>query len=236
MVIYPDKKSLFSYLVEFQRGSNPQPGEITLAHRGVLFLDELPEFARAVLESLREPLETGEVAIARAKARLKFPARFQLIGAMNPCPCGHLGDSSKHCRCTEEQINKYRNRLSGPLLDRIDLHVGVDRLPTSDLLETSTSDEPSSAEIAKQVQQARDRQLSRAGKLNAALNPEETQRDCCLKPTEKKLLIQAAERLGLSARSSHRVLRTARSIADLAAASTIDAQHLAEALSFRGTN
>lgn len=214
-------------------GSKPRPGEISMAHFGVLFLDELPEFKRSVLEVLREPLETGQVHISRANHRLSFPSRFQLIAAMNPCPCGYLGDSSGHCHCSSEAVARYQARVSGPLLDRIDLHVSVPRLAASDMLGQATQTPPSSAEVAQRVTQARARQLTRRGKPNNELSAAELEQDCQLAAPGHTLLEQAADRMQLSGRAIHRVLKVARSIADLADNDGVTTQHLAEALTFR---
>ncbi len=214
-------------------GSQPRPGEISLAHHGVLFLDELPEFDRRVLEVLRGPLESGRITISRAARQAEFPARFQLIAAMNPCPCGYLGDAGGRCRCTAEQVQRYRARLSGPLLDRIDLHVEVPALPHA-LLRGAQTDQPtSSAEARERVAAAQARQLARAGKLNHLLNTTETERACALDQGAEGLLEQAVARLGLSARAYHRVLRVSRSIADLADSPAIEAAHIGEAISYR---
>lgn len=214
-------------------GSNPRPGEISLAHQGVLFLDELPEFDRRVLEVLREPLESGHIHISRAARQAEFPARFQLVAAMNPCPCGYLGDPSSRCRCTAEQVARYRARISGPLLDRIDLHVEVPRVdadqlnaPTADGLETSKM-------VRARVEAARRRQLDRAGKPNQALTPTELDRACPLDETARRLMSQALQKLGLSARAYHRVLKVARTIADLAGSDGIETAHLSEAIGYR---
>jgi magnesium chelatase family protein len=213
-------------------GNPPRAGEISLAHLGVLFLDELPEFDRRVLEALREPLESGRVAISRAGRRTVLPARFQLVAAMNPCPCGHLGDGSERCRCNTNRIERYRRRLSGPLLDRIDLHVEMPREPLSP---GPPAHAPESSSVGRErVRWARERQAARCGRPNAALAPGELQRLCPLGEPEEALLIAAVERLSLSLRARDRVLRVARTIADLAGAERIDAVHLAEALSYRG--
>lgn len=213
-------------------GSQPRPGEISLAHNGVLFLDELPEWNRHALEVLREPLESGCVTVSRAARSVEFPARFQLIAAMNPCPCGWAGDSSGRCRCSGDTIRRYRARISGPLLDRIDLHLQMSRLPASELRGDAPAGE-ASIHVRSRVMHARERQLHRAGKLNAHLNQSETMRDCALAPAEQSLLEQAMERLQLSARSMHRILRVARSIADLAGAPHIERAHLTEAIGYR---
>lgn len=213
-------------------GSQPRPGEVTLAHQGVLFLDELPEFDRKVLEVMREPMESGEVVISRAQRQVTYPARFQLVAAMNPCPCGYLGDGSGRCRCTAEAIQRYRQRLSGPLLDRIDLHVMVPSLPPG-LLTRHQAVAESSAVVRERVMACRGRQYQRAGKANQALSPKEIVRDCALQPAHVALLEEAMGRLGLSARAYHRVLKVARTIADLTGAETIDTPHLTEALGYR---
>ncbi len=213
-------------------GSQPRPGEISLAHHGVLFLDELPEFPRSVLEVLREPLEYGEILIARANAQVQYPARFQLVAAMNPCPCGHAGDTRQACRCKPEQIRRYRDRLSGPLLDRIDMHVAVPALPQGDVLAPAAPAE-CSARVRERVCAARERQLERHGKSNAALSTREVEEVCALTEEQRALMAQAMERLGLSARAYHRVLKVARTIADLAASDAIQLPHLREALGYR---
>ncbi len=212
-------------------GSRPQPGEITLAHHGVLFLDELPEFDRKVLEVLREPLETGHIVIARARDRVRFPARFQLVAAMNPCPCGYLHDPGGRCRCTPEQVQRYRAKLSGPLLDRIDLHITVARETTS--LEASGEPAQTSASVAARVAAARQRQLARQGCTNAALDLPGLRQHCPLRTADRHWLEQACERLGLSLRATHRLLKVARTLADLDEQETIARPHLAEALQYR---
>jgi magnesium chelatase family protein len=213
-------------------GSIPRPGEISLAHHGVLFLDELPEFDRHVLEVLRQPLESGCVAISRAARQVEFPARFQLVAAMNPCPCGYAGDPSARCRCTPDSIARYRARLSGPLLDRIDLKLDVPRIPHTHLRDTSSGE--SSTVVRARVIAARARQLDRAGKPNAWLANREIERDCTLQAGDQALLDRAVERLGLSARAYHRVLRVARTIADLAGEPVILTRHVTEAVHYRG--
>lgn len=212
-------------------GSNPRPGEISLAHHGVLFLDELPEFDRRVLEVLREPLESGHITISRAARQADFPARFQLIAAMNPCPCGYLGDPLGRCRCTAEQVQRYRARVSGPLLDRIDLHVEAPRLAQGQLL--GPPDGEPSAAVRQRVSRARARQLTRAGKPNAALRNPEVDQWCALQPEDRQLLSRAIEYLGLSARAYHRVLKVARTIADLTGDAEIRTTHLTEAIGYR---
>ncbi len=212
---------------------SPRPGEITLAHLGVLFLDELPEFDRRVLEVLREPLESGRITISRAARQADFPARFQLIAAMNPCPCGYLGDSSGKCRCTPDQVLRYRGRISGPLLDRIDLQIFVPRVEREALTAPVLSDGDSTADVRVRVADAWQRQLLRAGKPNARLTAKEVQRHCAVDAAGRKLLEAALTRLSLSARAYHRVLKVARTIADLAHAEAIAPAHLAEAVRYR---
>ncbi len=212
-------------------GNPPRPGEISLAHHGVLFLDELPEFQRAVLEALREPLEAGTISISRAARQAQFPARFQLIAAMNPCPCGWLGHESGKCRCTPDAIARYRSRISGPLADRIDIKIEAGA-PRESELTGAGQGEPSAA-IRDRVVAARERQLERQGKPNALLAPRETERYCAAEMGAEQLLRQAIARLNLSARAYHRVLRVARTAADLAGAETISASHVAEAIQYR---
>ena len=210
-------------------GANPRPGEASLAHHGVLFLDELPEFSRAVLEALREPLETGRIGVARAARQVEFPARFQLVAAMNPCPCGYLG--GERCRCTAEQVRRYQARLSGPLLDRIDILIGVQPIDEATLMRRAEG-EPSAA-IAARVARARERQLSRQAKPNAHLSPPEIDRHCALDDAAAALLRQVARRQHWSSRALHRVHKLARTIADLGGAEPIGAQHAAEAVAYR---
>ena len=212
-------------------GGNPRPGEISLAHHGVLFLDELPEFDRKVLEVLREPLETGHITISRAARQAEFPARFQFIAAMNPCPCGYLGHFNGKCRCTPDQVARYRGKISGPLLDRIDIQIEVPALPQEELL-AKTSAESSSA-VRDRVSHARDRQLSRQGKPNAALGPKEIDALCELDEAGTTLIKQAIARLNLSARAYHRILKLALTLADLAGDSKIQSRHIAEAIQYR---
>ena len=220
-------------------GSHARPGEVSLAHRGVLFLDELPEFNRSVLESLREPLESGVVAISRAAFQVEYPARFQLVAAMNPCPCGYLGEPSGNCRCAPPEIARYRARISGPLLDRIDLRVAVPAVTSEQLFgECGPVDALTTARAAERVRAAQDLQRARAGKLNVELSGKELQSFCRLDRPGRRLLAQARGRLGLSARGVHRVMRVARTIADLDVAGNAEScdlalTHLAEALQLR---
>jgi magnesium chelatase family protein len=212
-------------------GSPPRPGEISLAHHGVLFLDELPEFPRAALEALREPLETGSITISRAARRAEFPARFQLIAAMNPCPCGHLGSSLKACRCTPDQVSRYQGRLSGPLVDRIDLHVEVAAVPPADLMKATPGE--STESIRARCTAARQRAIDRQGKPNQALQGQEIDTFLHLEDAAARFLNTAGARLGWSARSTHRALKVARTIADLAGAPTTQVTHVAEAVQYR---
>jgi magnesium chelatase family protein len=225
-------------------GPRVRPGEVSLAHRGILFLDELPEFNRAVLESLREPLESGVVAISRAALQVEYPARFQLVAAMNPCPCGYLGDVSGRCRCPPGEILRYRARVSGPLLDRIDLRVEVASLSSEELLGEARVDPAlGTPALARRVRAARGLQWRRARKLNSELTGDEIQAHCRLGRDGRRLIAQACERLDLSARAVHRALRVARTIADLEISETgnetgpadfsIGPVHLAEALQLR---
>lgn len=214
-------------------GSQPRPGEISLAHHGVLFLDELPEFDRKVLEVLREPLESGEINISRAALQATFPARFQLIAAMNPCPCGYHGHPNGRCHCTPDQIQRYLGRISGPLLDRIDLHIEVPPLPNEVLWQKVGIDEESSNEVRQRVVRAREAQTKRSNKANHAMNNREIERYCQLEREGEELLQQAMDRLGLSARAYHRILKVARTIADLAGSEAITNVHLGEAINYR---
>jgi len=197
----------------------------------VLFLDELPEFPRAALEALREPLETGQITIARAARRAEFPARFQLVAAMNPCPCGHLGSTLQVCRCTPEQVARYQGRISGPLLDRIDLQVQVGSLPARELVGAPAGE--ASAAVRARVLAARRHQEARQGGANHSLQGAQIDRHCALDETATGFLLTAATRLGWSGRSIHRCLKVARTIADLAGAAQIGVAHLAEAVQYR---
>ena len=212
-------------------GSPPRPGEISLAHRGVLFLDELPEFPRAALEALREPLESGHITISRAAQRAEFPARFQLIAAMNPCPCGYLGSSLRACRCSPEQVSRYQGKLSGPLLDRIDLHVEVGALAAGELINAPPGE--GTEAIRTRVVKAREHALQRQGSSNQALEGQAIDDQCRLDDSTAKFLNTAAARLGWSARSTHRCLKVARTIADLAGAEAVQVMHVAEAVQYR---
>jgi magnesium chelatase family protein len=212
-------------------GSNPKPGEISLAHCGVLFLDELPEFQRKVLEVLREPLENGEVRISRARAQACYPAKFQLIAAMNPCPCGYHGSDNSRCRCTADQIRRYRDRLSGPLLDRIDMHVPVRALKQGELLTKQHNE--SSAIIRERVKKTRQKQLQRQNKINHQLSAAEIENYCAISSQDSQFLEQAIEKLGLSTRALHRVLKLARTLADMADKENISMVEISEALSYR---
>ena len=210
-------------------GSNPRPGEISLAMHGVLFLDELPEFDRRVLEVLREPLESGRITISRAARQVDFPARFQMVAAMNPCVCGFLGQAS--CRCTPDQISRYRNRISGPLLDRIDIQIDVPAIPHDELQRRSNGE--SSSDVRMRVEDARARMLARQGRPNAMIASSEVEEHCVPDADGMSMLKRAIAKLDLSARSYHRTLKVARSIADLAGAEAIVSAHVAEALGYR---
>jgi magnesium chelatase family protein len=214
-------------------GNPPKPGEVSLAHHGVLFLDELPEFDRKVLEVLREPIENGTISISRANHQTDFPAQFQLIAAMNPCPCGYLGDVSQRCRCTPPQIARYRNKISGPLLDRIDMHIEVPRISTEMLRKGSTGGEESSANIAKRVQLSQQQALARQSQPNHLLTTAQIKQHCHISDEDHHLLEQAIEKLGLSHRAYHRILRVSRTIADMDNQTNIQRHHLTEALSYR---
>jgi magnesium chelatase family protein len=213
-------------------GGNPKPGEISLTHEGVLLLDELPEFPRTVLEVLREPIESGRITISRAARQVDYPARFQLVAAMNPCPCGYLGHATRSCRCTPDQVARYRGRLSGPLLDRIDLSVDVPPISADDLTRTDLSAE-SSEVVRARVAQAYATALARQGVANAALDPKGIEAHCTPDSAGDNLLKQAMARLSLSARAYHRVLKVARTVADLAGREVIGVAQVAEALQYR---
>jgi magnesium chelatase family protein len=216
-------------------GQKATPGEISLAHNGVLFLDELPEFDKKVLENLREPLESGKVSIARAAYRATYPAQFLLVGAMNPCNCGYYGDSANpaRCRCTPDQISRYRAKLSGPLLDRIDMHIEVPRVPQDVLSAPSPKDEVNSGQIRENVAASRAGQLARQNCLNSELTPKQIDEICALDADAQQLIDTAMSRLGLSARGYHRILKLARSIADLAHSEGIEQMHLGQAIQLR---
>lgn len=217
-------------------GTYPKPGEMSLAHRGVLFLDEFPEFPRHVIETLRQPMEDGVVTVSRAASTVAFPARFMLIASQNPCPCGYFGEKDRACRCHPSQIVRYRKKVSGPILDRIDLHVNVPRVPFEKFSSSATAE--SSADIRKRVEAARERQQKRFQDLprvttNADMGNKEIKRFCAVPDSAKELMRHAADRLGLSARGLHRVLKISRTIADLAESDRILENHVSEALSYR---
>lgn len=214
-------------------GSTPQPGEISLAHQGILFLDELPEFQRSVLEMLREPLESGQIHISRASAQLSFPAQFQLIAAMNPCPCGYLG--SQRCDSSAEKIARYQNKISGPILDHIDLHIPVNNIDNRQLIQGKNNHkEASNFDIRKRVCKARDLQIQRQGIVNARLDNQQLKKVCPLNSQLQNFLEKAINSYSLSARGYHRLLKVARSIADLSAIEVPDIAQYQEALSYRG--
>lgn len=213
-------------------GGDPRPGEISLAHNGVLFLDEIAEWSRYTLDVLRQPLESGVVTVSRAARQAEFPANFQLVAAMNPCPCGWAGDPSGRCGCSADVVARYRSKLSGPLLDRIDLQLAVPRLPAQDLRPDAARGE-ASATVRQRVLAARQRQHERTGTVNARLTQAQTEAHCRLAPPDQALLERALETLQLSARAMHRILRVARSIADLAGTADIQTPHLAEAIGYR---
>lgn len=213
-------------------GSQPKPGEITLAHLGVLFLDELPEFDRKVLEVLRQPLESKQIVISRASRQMTFPANFQLIAAMNPCPCGYAFHQDQRCQCSALSIQRYQNRISGPLLDRIDLHIDVPPLPAEELQSTTVPED--SVTVRARVIQAYAQQIARQGMSNSALSPQALSQYAILDTKAEQILLLAQQRLNLSARGYHRVLRVARTIADLSSSEIIESAHITEALSYRG--
>jgi len=212
-------------------GSQPRPGEISMAMHGVLFLDELPEFPRNVLEVLREPLESGRIVVSRAARQAEFPARFQLVAAMNPCPCGYLGHYLGRCRCSPEQVARYRGRISGPLMDRIDIQIEVPAVPENEIAARQSGE--SSVTIRERTSRAREKQLARQGKINALLGVKETEKYCTPDSDGERLLRSALTRLGLSARGYHRVLRLGRTIADLAGSAQVSAGNVAEAIQYR---
>ena len=215
-------------------GSHPKPGEITLAHLGVLFLDELPEFDRKVLEVLRQPLESKEIVISRASRQITFPANFQFIAAMNPCPCGYAFNQDSRCQCSAESIKRYQNRISGPLLDRIDLHIDVPPLKSQDLQDPKPVE--TSETVRARVIDAYHLQIKRQGFLNQALTPQQLEIYALLDESSQNILAMAQQRLNLSARAYHRILRVARTIADLSLSEKIQSSHLTEALSYREQN
>lgn len=214
-------------------GSNPKPGEISLAHHGVLFLDELPEFDRRVLEVLREPLESGTVTISRATRQAEYPAKFQFLAAMNPCPCGHFGNPRGVCRCTSDKIRRYLLKLSGPFIDRIDMHVDVPAMTQEELKAIPNTSSESSDEVRKRVVTAAKRQIKQRGKCNALLNPRELESMLNFAPGAEDFILAVLEKLRFSARAYHRILRVSRTIADLEDSSQVMQKHLAEALSYR---
>ncbi|MDV7462820.1 YifB family Mg chelatase-like AAA ATPase [Acinetobacter baumannii] len=215
-------------------GSHPKPGEITLSHLGVLFLDELPEFDRKVLEVLRQPLESKEIIISRAARQITYPANFQLIAAMNPCPCGYAFNQDNRCQCSPESIKRYQNRISGPLLDRIDLHIDVPPLKAQELQDPTPAED--STTVRQRVIYAYEQQMQRQDCLNQALSPKQLEQHAVLDSTSQRMIEMAQQRLNLSARAYHRVLRVARTIADLAQSEVIQSPHLTEALSYRGNH
>lgn len=214
-------------------GSHPRPGEISLAHHGILFLDELPEFDRKVLEVLREPLESGRIVISRAAKQVEYPADFQLIAAMNPCHCGYLGDTTGRCRCTEEQINRYQHKISGPLMDRLDMVIEVHNIPDAIINQTKDTASETSLTVRQRVITAFNKQLKRNGVTNSGLNTDGIEQYCTLTDNDKSLLRTATTKLGLSGRAIHRVLKVARTIADIAECEKIQTHHLSEAISYR---
>lgn len=211
-------------------GGQPKPGEISLSHQGILFLDELPEFSRKVLEVLREPIETGVIHISRAAQSVTYPAQFQLVCAMNPCPCGYLTDTKKECRCTPGQIENYQNKISGPLLDRIDMHLEVPRVPVHEMIQAEKSQQ-TSASVREQIESTQAMQMKRQGCLNARINPAKTPIE--IEPNAKKRLLDMIERFALSGRAYYRILKLARTIADLGGHDVIEMHHMQSAFSLR---
>lgn len=215
-------------------GSQPKPGEVSLAHNGVLFLDELPEFPRSVLDVMREPLENGEITISRAGQQADFPARIQLVAAMNPCPCGYYGDNKEPCRCGPELISRYQSRVSGPLLDRVDIQISVHRIEYA-LLRGDAKNGESSVDVRQRVIRAHEIQLDRIGVPNSQMNSKQVEKHCTLSEEQHDWLAAALDKFNLSARAIHRTLKVARTIADISASPSIEANHLREALSYRTT-
>lgn len=226
-----------SYAGMIGGGNIPMPGEITLAHRGVLFMDEFSEFTRSVLESLRQPLESGKITISRSRYSVDFPSKFMLVASSNPCPCGHYGDPRKECTCSERKIRSYQAKLSGPILDRIDLHVNVMPVDRNKLFNGSFGEKETSKDILNRVLKAREIQIKRLGNENIFFNCEmsnsQVEKYCKLKEDSKRLLIQATERFGLSARTHFKLMKVARTIADIDGADNIDVNHIAEAVQYR---
>ena len=214
-------------------GAKPKPGEISLAHHGVLFLDELPEFDRRTLEALREPMEAGVITVSRAVHTAHFPAQFLLVAAMNPCPCGYLGDPIHNCQCTQDQIQKYRAKISGPLLDRIDMHVFVPRLPLDELIKPSLTQVDETQTLQALINDTRQRQMQHRGCYNATLSTAQIETYCHVPANLRQFLAQTLTKLGASSRSYYRILKLARTIADLQKQDRIDQNHLLEALQLR---
>lgn len=214
-------------------GSNPKPGEVSLSHHGVLFLDELPEFPRQTLDQLRQPIEDGFVTVSRAAQTIRYPARSMVVGAMNPCKCGYLGSDTRECRCSPGDVTRYQRKLSGPFLDRFDLHVIVRDVPLEELLDEKHASGPTSYQLRQKVNEARARQLDRQGKPNSELSARELKKHCVIDARSKSLLTAAERRFHISSRGVHRMLKVARTIADLAGEKTISAAHVAEALQYR---
>ena len=216
-------------------GSPPRPGEISLAHEGILFLDELPEFSRHVLEVLREPIESGHITISRAHHQVTFPSQFLLIAAMNPCPCGFYGDGTDRCDCRHDQIRKYSSKVSGPLLDRVDMQITVPPLDRTHLTSTKQDSNSTQEEVIRQVALAREVMLKRSATPNAYLTPQQMESDCRLDQTGEALMVEASQRMRLSVRGYFKALKVARTIADLSGEESIGTPHLNEALAFRDT-